>query len=88
MWRVPYFLIRAYQRLLSPLLAPACRFHPSCSEYSAQALRRLGLIAGGWLAVRRLLRCHPWHAGGYDPVPPRVVSGQRAHVHWGVRPHG
>ncbi|MCS7216360.1 MAG: membrane protein insertion efficiency factor YidD [Candidatus Bipolaricaulota bacterium] len=61
--------IRAYQRLLSPLLPRRCRFYPSCSEYAAQALLKHGLLRGGWLALRRLLRCGPWHPGGYDPVP-------------------
>ncbi|MEN3009902.1 MAG: membrane protein insertion efficiency factor YidD [Candidatus Bipolaricaulaceae bacterium] len=61
--------IRAYQRLLSPLLPRRCRFYPSCSEYAAQALLKYGLLRGGWLALRRLLRCGPWHPGGYDPVP-------------------
>jgi len=61
--------IRAYQYLLSPVLPPACRFYPSCSEYAYQAVRRHGVLRGGWLAARRLLRCHPFHPGGYDPVP-------------------
>ena len=62
-------LVRVYQRLVSPLLPPSCRFHPSCSAYAAGALERHGALRGGWLVVRRLLRCHPWHPGGYDPVP-------------------
>jgi putative membrane protein insertion efficiency factor len=62
-------LIRAYQVAISPMLGSRCRFHPSCSEYSLDALRRHGLIRGLWLAVRRIGRCHPWHPGGYDPVP-------------------
>lgn len=61
--------IRAYQYLLSPVLPPACRFYPSCSEYAYQAVRRHGALRGGMLAARRLLRCHPFHPGGYDPVP-------------------
>lgn len=62
-------IIKAYQYLISPLLGPSCRFHPSCSEYASQALARHGAIKGGWLAVKRLLRCHPWSPGGDDPVP-------------------
>jgi len=62
-------VIRLYQRWISPRIPPSCRFYPSCSEYAAQALQRYGLAWGGWLALRRLLRCHPFHPGGYDPVP-------------------
>ncbi|HTD47192.1 MAG TPA: membrane protein insertion efficiency factor YidD [bacterium] len=62
-------LIRFYQRWISPYTPPACRFFPSCSEYAAQAVERHGLVRGGWLALRRLFRCHPFHPGGHDPVP-------------------
>jgi hypothetical protein len=62
-------LIRAYQLFLSPLLGPTCRYLPSCSEYAAEAIARHGALAGTWLALRRLLRCHPWGGSGYDPVP-------------------
>jgi putative membrane protein insertion efficiency factor len=62
-------LIRGYQRLLSPLLPPSCRFYPSCSQYALEAVSRHGALKGGWLAARRLARCHPFHPGGYDPVP-------------------
>lgn len=64
-------LVRLYQYLISPLLGPRCRFHPSCSHYAIEAVETYGAWRGGWLAVRRLLRCHPWHSGGYDPVPMR-----------------
>lgn len=63
-------LIRAYQRFLSPLLGPRCRFYPSCSHYAAEALQTHGVVKGGWLAARRLCRCHPLNPGGLDPVPP------------------
>ena len=62
-------LIRAYQLLLRPVLPPSCRFYPSCSNYAAEAVARHGASPGSWLALRRLLRCHPWGNGGYDPVP-------------------
>jgi putative membrane protein insertion efficiency factor len=67
--RLLVVLVRAYQRAISPFLAPACRFHPSCSSYAVGALERHGALRGGWLAARRLLRCHPFHPGGIDPVP-------------------
>ncbi len=62
-------LIRGYQLLLSPLLPPSCRFYPSCSQYALEAVTRHGALRGGWLAARRLVRCHPFHPGGNDPVP-------------------
>jgi putative membrane protein insertion efficiency factor len=61
--------IRAYRLLLSPVIAPRCRYLPTCSEYALEALARHGLWRGGWLALRRVLRCHPWGGFGYDPVP-------------------
>ena len=64
-------LVRGYQWLLRPLVAPSCRFAPSCSDYATEALTRHGAIAGGLLALRRIARCHPWHPGGFDPVPMR-----------------
>ena len=63
------FLIRLYQWTVSPLLGPACRFHPSCSQYAVEALLRFGVLRGSLLALKRLARCHPWHPGGFDPVP-------------------
>jgi len=62
-------LIRLYQRLLRPLLPPSCRFHPTCSDYAAEAVTRFGVGRGTILAVWRLVRCHPFHPGGLDPVP-------------------
>ncbi len=62
-------LIRAYQYAVSPFLGGNCRYVPSCSEYSAEAIRRFGMFKGGWLAIRRILSCHPWGGSGYDPVP-------------------
>ncbi len=63
------FLIRIYRYALSPLMASHCRFYPSCSCYAQTALEQHGILRGGWLALRRLLRCHPWHPGGVDLVP-------------------
>jgi len=62
-------LIRAYQLLVSPWLGPRCRFYPSCSQYALEAVAQHGSLRGSWLAIRRLSRCHPFHSGGYDPVP-------------------
>jgi len=62
-------LIRGYQFLLRPLLGANCRFYPSCSDYAREAVERHGALAGAWLAVKRIARCHPYHPGGYDPVP-------------------
>jgi uncharacterized protein len=62
--------VRFYQRAVSPNLSPRCRFVPSCSEYAAEAIEVHGALRGGWLALRRLLRCGPWHPGGVDLVPP------------------
>jgi len=66
------FLIRIYQLGLSPLLGARCRFYPSCSAYTLEAIERHGVPRGGWLGLRRLCRCHPWHPGGFDPVPERL----------------
>lgn len=80
-------LIRLYQILLSPIVnmrGPVCRFYPSCSHYGYEAIATHGAAAGGWLTVRRLVRCHPWNPGGYDPVPPkrhRDVIQQDAGTH-------
>jgi putative membrane protein insertion efficiency factor len=62
-------IIRFYQRFISPLTPPSCRFHPTCSEYTRQAIVRHGVVKGVWLGIRRILKCHPFHPGGFDPVP-------------------
>lgn len=61
--------IRMYQKLASPLLPPSCRFRPTCSTYAITSIERHGLLRGGWLALRRIAKCHPWNPGGFDPVP-------------------
>ncbi|MBM5810870.1 MAG: membrane protein insertion efficiency factor YidD [Gammaproteobacteria bacterium] len=71
MKRLLQMLIRGYRWFLSPLLGPNCRYHPSCSAYALEALELHGAGRGTWLAVCRIGRCHPWHEGGYDPVPER-----------------
>ncbi len=71
MRRIFTALIRAYQWLISPLLGPNCRFSPTCSEYAVTAITEYGVFRGGWLALRRIGRCHPFNAGGWDPVPHR-----------------
>lgn len=62
-------LIHAYQYGISPFLGRSCRYYPSCSAYALEAVEKYGAIKGGWLGVKRIARCHPWHLGGYDPVP-------------------
>lgn len=62
------FLIRLYKYIISPILPSCCRFHPSCSEYSVEAFKKYGFIKGAWLTLKRVARCHPLNAGGYDPV--------------------
>lgn len=71
MKRILIALIKGYKLLISPLLPPACRFQPTCSEYAMEAIGRFGVLRGGWMAIARILRCHPLHPGGYDPVPPK-----------------
>ncbi len=78
MQRLTLLLIHFYRRAISPFLGPHCRFHPTCSEYAATAIQRYGFLRGGWLALRRLGRCHPWHPGGLDPVPGEEGSSHRS----------
>lgn len=67
--RLAMLLIRGYQRFISPVLPASCRFTPSCSQYTLEAIERYGVLRGGWLGARRLARCHPFNRGGFDPVP-------------------
>lgn len=64
-------IIRFYQKAISPMLPPSCRFYPSCSQYTYEAIQIYGFFRGGWLGLRRISRCHPFSPGGYDPVPPK-----------------
>ncbi|MFZ3589327.1 membrane protein insertion efficiency factor YidD [Bacillus sp. DJP31] len=70
MFKRPFILmIRFYQRFLSPLKPPSCRFYPTCSHYGIEAISRFGIVKGGWLTTKRICKCHPFHPGGVDPVP-------------------
>lgn len=70
-------LLRAWRFAISPLYGQVCRYHPTCSAYALDAVTQYGAARGGWLALRRLSRCHPWAAGGYDPVPPRADTAAK-----------
>lgn len=72
-------LIRGYQLFISPLLGPRCRFYPTCSHYALEAIEVHGALKGSWLALKRVLRCHPWHPGGLDPVPPPCCGDHAPH---------
>ena len=69
MKRLLIALLRTYQYAISPFLGRRCRYYPSCSAYAVEAVEKHGAIKGGWLSAKRISRCHPWHPGGYDPVP-------------------
>ncbi|MDE7109414.1 MAG: membrane protein insertion efficiency factor YidD [Muribaculaceae bacterium] len=69
MSRILIFLVRFYQRAISPMFPPACRYTPTCSQYAVEAIRKYGALKGSVLAAKRLARCHPWGGSGYDPVP-------------------
>jgi putative membrane protein insertion efficiency factor len=86
MQKLLIFLIRGYRYLISPLLGNHCRYYPSCSCYALTALERHGLWRGLYLAIRRILRCHPFHEGGYDPVPEHTEVSVTKHTH-GPRSH-
>ena len=67
--RVAVIVVRGYQYVISPMLGHHCRFYPTCSEYTCQAIERYGIAKGSWLGIKRISRCHPWQPGGVDPVP-------------------
>ena len=75
MRRIVTWLIRVYQCTLSPLLGPCCRFYPTCSQYCLEAVQAHGCVRGLWLGIKRILKCHPFHPGGVDLVPPRTPAG-------------
>ena len=79
-------LLRAYRLVISPLYGQVCRYHPTCSAYALEAVTEHGSVRGTWLTVRRLGRCHPWAAGGYDPVPPARSSADSSRVPAGSSP--
>ena len=67
-------IIKLYQKVISPLMPPSCRFHPTCSNYGLEAIETHGALKGSWLAIRRISKCHPFHEGGYDPVPDKKTE--------------
>ncbi len=67
--RFMLYMVQGYRRFISPLFPPTCRFHPTCSDYAQQALARYGTLKGSWLTLKRLSKCHPYHPGGFDPLP-------------------
>lgn len=69
-------LIKIYQKLISPLTPPSCRFYPTCSHYGVEAIEKHGAFKGSWLAICRILKCHPFHEGGFDPVPEKIEKNQ------------
>ncbi|MGB5529046.1 MAG: membrane protein insertion efficiency factor YidD [Ignavibacteriaceae bacterium] len=70
LFAMPFIVvIKIYQLLISPLFPPSCRFTPTCSHYTLEALKKYGILKGGWLSLKRILKCHPWGGSGYDPVP-------------------
>ncbi|HSD96410.1 MAG TPA: membrane protein insertion efficiency factor YidD [Sulfuricaulis sp.] len=82
MQKILITFLRGYRYLLSPWLGNHCRFYPSCSHYAIESLENHGVLRGLWFTLRRVLRCHPWHSGGYDPVPPATqTSSVSAHKH-------
>lgn len=78
---IPIWLIRQYQKWLSPVLGPSCRFHPTCSEYGIEAIKTHGIAIGCWLTAKRILKCHPLHPGGFDYVPGKAKKNSSSCQH-------
>ncbi|CAM3249321.1 membrane protein insertion efficiency factor YidD [Filibacter tadaridae] len=74
MRKVLMTFIKLYQKIISPILPPSCRFYPTCSHYGLEAIEKHGALKGSWLAVRRISKCHPFHEGGFDPVPEKELK--------------
>jgi uncharacterized protein len=72
--KITLILIKGYQYMISPLFGPSCRFYPSCSQYGIEAIEQYGVIKGMYLSGKRILKCHPFHKGGYDPVPKKTTK--------------
>lgn len=72
MKKILILFIKGYRQFISPLFPPSCRFQPTCSQYTLEAIEKFGALRGSWLGLKRILRCHPFHPGGYDPVPPTL----------------
>lgn len=84
--RAVIYVIQLYRHTISPLRLPTCRFMPTCSQYAVDALSEFGLLRGGWLATVRLLKCGPWHRGGWDPIPERPTPTRRDDAHASCAP--
>ncbi|MDA7742421.1 membrane protein insertion efficiency factor YidD [Francisellaceae bacterium] len=69
------FILKIYQYTISPLIGPRCRFYPTCSQYAIEAIKQRGVVVGLWLMIKRLIKCHPYHEGGYDPIPSKHKKG-------------
>lgn len=74
------WIVRGYQLMISPYFPPSCRYQPTCSSYAIEALNEYGALKGGWMAIKRISRCHPWADGGYDPIPKKNTDHKPTHL--------